>query len=167
MNRINSTDGRPASRARLANELANNEGKQQLPSGHGVQPKISRRVKPLASWIATCVLLLSPCARVHAGFLKADVDFSNYDTPLTRSFRTRSSRSYAYSAMASSPASHPDSDEGDSRTEILKHLPSVGCLTILILIRTCAFSMASAAALFRNGTNVLSPSEETLSWMRH
>mgnify|MGYP003694307851 CR=1 FL=1 len=29
---------------------------------------------------------------------------------------------------------------GDSRTEILKHSPSVGCLTILILIRTCAFS---------------------------
>ena len=62
--------------------LVNNEGKWLLPSVHGVQPKIRRRVKSLASWVATCVLLLSPCMPVDAGFLKADVDFSNYDTPL-------------------------------------------------------------------------------------
>ena len=61
---------------------SNNEGKWLLPSGRGVQRKISRRLKPLASWVATCVLLFSPCIPVHAGLLKADVDFSNYDTPL-------------------------------------------------------------------------------------
>jgi hypothetical protein len=47
-----------------------------------VQRKISRRVKPLASWVATCALLFSPCVPVHAGLLKGDVDFSNYDAPL-------------------------------------------------------------------------------------
>ena len=29
-----------------------------------------------------CALLFSPCVPVHAGLLKADVDFSNYDVPL-------------------------------------------------------------------------------------
>ncbi len=82
MNRINDTDRRARGRAPLTHGLVNNEGKWLLPSGHGVQPKISRRVKSLASWVATCVLLLSPCIPVHAGFLKADADFSNYDTPL-------------------------------------------------------------------------------------
>jgi hypothetical protein len=53
-----------------------------LPSSRGVQRKISRRVKPLASWVATCALLFSPCVPVHAGLLKGDVDFSNYDAPL-------------------------------------------------------------------------------------
>jgi hypothetical protein len=41
-------------------------------------------VKPLASWIATWALLLSPCAPVHAGLLKRNVDFSNYNAPLYR-----------------------------------------------------------------------------------
>jgi len=69
-------------RARLTSGLVNNEGKWRLPSGRGVQRKISRRVKPLASWVATCALLFSPCVPVHAGLLKRDVDFSNYDAPL-------------------------------------------------------------------------------------
>jgi hypothetical protein len=47
-----------------------------------VQRKISRRVTPLANWVATCVLLFSLCVAVHGGLLKADVDFSNYDVPL-------------------------------------------------------------------------------------
>ena len=50
MNRINNTNGRAASRAQLAHGLVNNEGKWLLPSGRGVRRKISRRVKPLASW---------------------------------------------------------------------------------------------------------------------
>ena len=82
MNRINNTDGRAASRARLTNWLVNKEGKWLLPSGRGVQRKISRRVKALASWVATCALLFSPCVPVHGGLLKGDVDFSNYDVPL-------------------------------------------------------------------------------------
>src|SRR5258708_9601397 len=53
-----------------------------LPSGCGVQRKIRRRGKPVASWVATCALLFSPCVPVHAGLLKGDVDFSNYDAPL-------------------------------------------------------------------------------------
>src|SRR5260370_15501287 len=82
MNRINNTDGPAASRARLTNELVNNERKWLLPSGRGVQRKISRGVKRLAIWFATCALLFSPCVPVHAGLLKAEVDFSNYDAPL-------------------------------------------------------------------------------------
>ena len=69
-------------RARLTSGLVNNEGKWRLPSSRGVQRKISRRVKPLAGWVATCALLFSPCVPVHAGLLKRDVDFSNYDAPL-------------------------------------------------------------------------------------
>ena len=79
---MNNTDGRAASRARLTNGLVNNEGKWLLPSGRGVRRKISRRVKPLASWVATGALLFSPCVPVHAELLKGDVDFSNYDAPL-------------------------------------------------------------------------------------
>ena len=82
MNGVNNTDGRAASRAQLAHGLVNNEGNGRLPSGRGLPRKISRRPKPLASWVATFVLLFSPCIPVHAGLLKEDVDFSNYDTPL-------------------------------------------------------------------------------------
>jgi hypothetical protein len=82
MNRINNTNGRAASRAQLAHGLVNNEGKWLLPSSRGVQRRISRRVKPLASWIVYYALLFSLCVSVGAGLLKADVDFSNYDTPL-------------------------------------------------------------------------------------
>ena len=53
-----------------------------LPSGRGAQRNIRRRVISLASWIAGCTLLFSPCAPVHAGWLDADVNFSNYDVPL-------------------------------------------------------------------------------------
>jgi len=89
MNRINNTDGRAASCARLANVLVNSQGKWRLPSSRGAQPRISRRVKPLASWVATCVLLFSPCVPVHAGLLKGDVDFSNYDAPLSEQIVNR------------------------------------------------------------------------------
>jgi hypothetical protein len=82
MNRINNTDGGVACRARLTNELVNDEHKWLLPSGRGVRRKISRGVKRLAIWVATGALLFSPCVPVHAGLLKADVDFSNYDVPL-------------------------------------------------------------------------------------
>ena len=78
MNRINNTNGR----AQLAHGLVNNEGKWLLPSSRGVQRRISRRVKPLASWIVHYALLFSLCVSVGAGLLKADVAFSNYDTPL-------------------------------------------------------------------------------------
>jgi hypothetical protein len=82
MNHIHNTDGRAASCTRLTNGLVNKEGKWLLPSGRGVQRKISRGVKPLAIWVATCAWLFSPCVPVHGGLLKADVDFSNYDVPL-------------------------------------------------------------------------------------
>ena len=82
MNRINNTDGCAARRVRLTNRLAKKEGQWLLPGGRGVQREIKRRVKPLASWVATCALLLSPCVPVHGGFLKGDADFSNYDAPL-------------------------------------------------------------------------------------
>src|SRR5258708_38100034 len=82
MSRINSPDAGAASHARLTDGLVNNEAEWLLPSGCGVQRKIGRRVKPLASWVATCALLFSPCVPVHARLLKGDVDFSNYDAPL-------------------------------------------------------------------------------------
>jgi hypothetical protein len=82
MNRINNTDGGATRRAQLTNGLVKKKGKWLLPSGRRVQRKINRRVKPLASWVATCALLFSPCVPVHAGLLKRDVDFSNYDAPL-------------------------------------------------------------------------------------
>jgi hypothetical protein len=82
MNRINNTDGGVARRDRLTNGFVKKEGKSLLPSGRGVQPKIKRRVKPLASWVATCALLFSPCVPVHGVLRKGDVDFSNYDVPL-------------------------------------------------------------------------------------
>src|SRR6266403_1808391 len=82
MNRINNTDGGVARRARLTNELVNTERKWLLPSGRGVQRKIKRRINPLASWVATCALLFSPCVPVHGILRKRDIDFSNYDVPL-------------------------------------------------------------------------------------
>ena len=82
MNPINNTHRRAASRARLTNELVNKEGKWLLPGGRGVQRKISRRVKPLLSLVATCALLFSPCVPVRGGLVKGHVDFSNYDVPL-------------------------------------------------------------------------------------
>ena len=82
MNRINNTDGRAASRAQRAHGLMNNESKWLFPSSRGVQRRISRRAKPLASWIVYYALLFSLCVSVGAGLLKADVAFSNYDTPL-------------------------------------------------------------------------------------
>jgi hypothetical protein len=82
MNRINRTDEDATRRARLTRAFVNKEGKWPLLRGRGVQWKTKRRVKPLASWVATCALLFSPCVPIHAGLLKADVDFSNYDVPL-------------------------------------------------------------------------------------
>jgi hypothetical protein len=73
---MHNTDGRAASCTRLTNGLVNKEGKWLLPSGRGVQRKISRGVKPLAGWVAMCALLFSLCIPVQGGLLKADVDFS-------------------------------------------------------------------------------------------
>ncbi len=82
MNRINNTAGGAVRRAQLTNGLVNKQGKLLPPSGRGMQRKIKRRVKPLASWFATCALLFSPCVSVHGGLRNADVAFSNYDVPL-------------------------------------------------------------------------------------
>jgi hypothetical protein len=82
MNHINNTNGGAASRAHLAYGLVNNEDKWLRPGNRGVQWRIGRRVKPLASWIVYHALFFSLCVSVNAGWLKADVDFSNYDTPL-------------------------------------------------------------------------------------
>jgi hypothetical protein len=71
-----------AGNGRLANGLVNKERKWLLPNGRGVQRKMKPRVKLLAGWVATCVLLFSPCVPVHGGLLKPDVDFSNYDVPI-------------------------------------------------------------------------------------
>ena len=56
-------------------------------SASSVEP--GRRVKPLVSWVASCALLLSPCAPVHAGLPTRNVDFSNYDAPLFQQILNR------------------------------------------------------------------------------
>ena len=65
-----------------ANVLVNNDSWWPLPSGRRPHRKLSGPVKALAGWFATCALLFSPSVPVHAGLLKGDTDFSNYDTPL-------------------------------------------------------------------------------------
>ena len=82
MNRITNSSGAAASRAWFTSGLANKERSQLFPNGRVLQRKIHQRVKPLASWVVICVLLFSPCVPVHGEFLKADVDFSNYNAPL-------------------------------------------------------------------------------------
>jgi hypothetical protein len=82
MNRINNTNGDATRRAWLTSGLVKKEGNWLRPSGRGVQRKIKRRVKPLASWIAACALLFSPCVPVHGGLRKGKADFSDYDVPL-------------------------------------------------------------------------------------
>ena len=82
MNRINNNDGGAAKRTWLTGGLVNKESKWSLPSDRRLQRKINRRVKPLTGWLVTCALLFSPCIPVHGGWLKEDVNFSNYDVPL-------------------------------------------------------------------------------------
>jgi hypothetical protein len=82
MNPINTPNGGAARRTWLTGELVNKESKWSLPSDRGLQPSINRRVKPLAGWLATYALLFSLCIPVHGGWLKAEVDFSNYSVPL-------------------------------------------------------------------------------------
>jgi len=82
MNHINNINGGVASGVPLAHGLVNKEGTWLLRSGRRVQRKISRPLKPLAIWVATCALLFSPCVSVHGGWPKADGDFSNYEVPL-------------------------------------------------------------------------------------
>ena len=83
-----STRQNPKSRCRRGSQrlvpqcLVNKERKWLPPRGRGVQRKISRRFKPLASWVATCALLFSPGVAVHGGLLKPDVNFSSYNVPL-------------------------------------------------------------------------------------
>src|SRR6516225_5761487 len=82
MNRINNNDGGAAKRTWLTGGLVNKESKWSLPSDRRLQRKINRRVKPLTGWLVTCALLFSPCIPVHGGWLKEDVNFSNYNVPL-------------------------------------------------------------------------------------
>src|ERR1700744_6314979 len=52
-------------------------------SGSELQRKINRPEKPLVSWVAICALfVLCASVPVHAGLLKPDVSYSNYQTPL-------------------------------------------------------------------------------------
>jgi hypothetical protein len=68
--------------ARLTKGFLNEGGNGLLPRGCGAQRKMKRRVNLLATWIATCALLSSPCLPAQGGFLKPDVDYSNYNVPL-------------------------------------------------------------------------------------
>ncbi|HEX6567015.1 MAG TPA: hypothetical protein VF020_22180 [Chthoniobacterales bacterium] len=52
-------------------------------SGSGVGRKINRPPKPIVSLVATCALFaFCSSVPVHAGLLKPDVSYSNYQTPL-------------------------------------------------------------------------------------
>jgi hypothetical protein len=61
--------GGEAHSARLTNGLVNKEPARLLSGGCRVQRRVSGRVKLLASWAATCVLLFTPCVPVHGGLL--------------------------------------------------------------------------------------------------
>ena len=82
MHHINKTNETVPNGAWLTSDLTNKEGEGLLRSGREPQRKTSRRFRPLASWVAACVLLLSPSLPLYGGLLKPDVDFSNYDVPL-------------------------------------------------------------------------------------
>jgi hypothetical protein len=69
-------------RARRSNRLGPTKVKRLLSYGRRAQWKTGRRAKAVATWVAPLALLFGPCVPLHAGLLKADVDFSNYDTPL-------------------------------------------------------------------------------------
>jgi hypothetical protein len=75
-------EGSAAGRARLTDGLLNKGPKWLLPGAHGAQRKMKRRDNLLVSWIATCALLSSPCIPAQGGFLKPDVDYSNYNVPI-------------------------------------------------------------------------------------
>jgi len=82
MHHMNKTKENARSGAWLTSDLTNEAGEEFLRCGRGLQRKTSWRFTPLASWVAACVLLFSPSLPVHGGWLKPDVDFSNYDVPL-------------------------------------------------------------------------------------
>jgi hypothetical protein len=82
VDRANNSGGCAASRTRVTNRPANEEGTWIVHRGRGVQREINRRLSLLAAWIATCALLFSPGVPVHAGLFKEDVDFSKYEVPL-------------------------------------------------------------------------------------
>jgi hypothetical protein len=67
----------------LTNYMIPKEDSRVRPSGCGAGRKIGRRDKLRVGWAAVCVLFLF-CSGlpVHAGLLKPDVDYSNYQTPL-------------------------------------------------------------------------------------
>lgn len=65
------------------NHLANKEDSWQRPLACGVGGKIDRRGRLLVGWVAVCTLFLfGSSVPVHGGWLKPDVDYSNYQTPL-------------------------------------------------------------------------------------
>jgi hypothetical protein len=82
INRTNKAYGCAANHRRLTNRPRNGESSWIVHKDRRVQRKTNRRFRPLAAWIATCALLLSPGLPVYAGLFKKDVDFSNYDMPL-------------------------------------------------------------------------------------
>src|SRR5579859_1906362 len=82
MHHINKTKENAPSGAWLTSDLTDKAGKKFPRYVRGLQRKTSRRCTPLASWVAACLLLFSPSLPVHGGWLKPDIDFSNYDVPL-------------------------------------------------------------------------------------
>jgi hypothetical protein len=69
-------------RARQSDPLVQTKVKRLLSYGCRAQWKTDRRAKAVAAWAAPLALLFGPCVPLHAGLPKANVDFSNYDTPL-------------------------------------------------------------------------------------
>jgi hypothetical protein len=76
MNRFTNTYGHATSASQPANENSVARLFRWV-----VRRVANRRTKVLAR-VATCALLLGPLVPVHGGWLKPDVDYSNYDSPL-------------------------------------------------------------------------------------
>jgi hypothetical protein len=75
-------DGIAVSRASIFIGLAGKYSDCLLLNRRGADRKANRSTRIVARLVAMSALLFSSCVQAHAGLLKPDVDYSNYDVPL-------------------------------------------------------------------------------------
>ena len=64
------------------NCIAQKEARGKLVGRDGVATPVKARLKFLTGWVTGYILFFCLCPVVHAGLIKPDVDYSNYQTPL-------------------------------------------------------------------------------------
>src|SRR5215469_10579637 len=82
MNCIKNIDRSAVRRARISIGRASKDSDCLLLNRCGAHRKTKRSTRTIARLLAMSALLFSPCVQAHAGLLKPDVDYSNYDVPL-------------------------------------------------------------------------------------